>query len=145
MLPGFLRVQSGPGIRVVGCTGMHTEGGKGRVGRGHSCGVAASLTHRALREKGRNERGRERGGRQQPEREREKEKGRDKEPKEEGIKATSRALARPRAQLERVFLPFHGGNRVCSAREHCFSRDPFPATLASRSRYPDVAPASGNR
>lgn len=29
MLPGFLRVQSGPRIRVVGCTGMHAVGWPG--------------------------------------------------------------------------------------------------------------------
>lgn len=34
------------------------------VGRGHSCGVAASLTHRALRESKRRER--KRDARQQP-------------------------------------------------------------------------------
>lgn len=141
MLPGFLRVQSGPRIRVVGCTGMHAVGWPGAFLR--RCRVSYS----PCPERARNERERERGARAR--RERRSEKGREKEPKEEGVETTSWALARPRARLERVFLPFRGGNRVCSGREDCLSRDPFPATARHRRSLLPISrsavPAPGNR
>jgi len=51
----------------------------------------------------------------------------------EGGRSRSDELgSRTATQLERVFLPFRGGNRVCSGREDCLSRDPFPATARHR-------------
>ena len=126
MLPGFLRIQSGPRIRVVGCTGMHAVGWPGAFLR--RCRVSYSPCHERVRER---EREREKGE-VTAGKERRNKKGWEKEPKEEGVEATSWALARPRTQLERVFLPFRGGNRVCTGRELPLSRDPFPATARHR-------------
>lgn len=124
MLPGFLRVQSGPGIRVVGCTGMHAVGWPGAFLR--RCRVSYS----PCPERVRNERGREdeRGSRRWKER-RSGELG---------------SRTRPQAQSPNKSFCLFAEAIEFAREERTASRETRswlpPVTAAPCSRYPDAAP-----